>query len=427
MALVRQLVLIAATPPYQGHDEVAHMAYFATLADSGRVPTLADQIPTALARYSRFTLDWPALYTAPHPPLYYLLGLPVYALAGPSWLARLYALRLFAVPFYLATIWFAYLLAVTIFPKDDFLALTVPAWIAFQPQLGYEGAIVNNDIVAICAGGCMLWLVVRAWVGGLTEARAAVLGAVLGASLLVKATLLAFVPLAVAPLLALAWTSFHQRARDPSWWRGPLASAAALAIPAALLPLPWYLFLYRTYGDLTGGAALQTLQATWSPPQTAGQLLGSPGFYLDRLREYFGDFGWKLIPLFRWQTIATAALLLLGATGLLVELLRLGARWQRGLPLPNRSRAGAVALLILANAVFAGAILYLGTVMWLTQARYAFPVAAASGTLLLLGLRALIPPRFRRQGAAVTIALFAAFNFLVMSQLVIPYGMLKPR
>lgn len=424
VALVRQLVLVAATRPYQGHDEVAHMAYFATLAETGRVPTMASRIPAGLADFSRYTLDWPALYTATHPPLYYLLGLPLFQLAGPGWLERLYALRLLSIPFYLATLWLAYLLAIAIAPEDDFLALTVPAWIAFQPQFGYEGAIVNNDIVAICAGTGMLWLLVRAWTAGLTEARAAVLGVVFGASLLVKATLLAFAPLLALPWAALAWTAYRQRQRDPCWWRAPAVAGAALAVPAVLLPLPWYLFLYGAYGDFTAGAALQLLQATWSPPQSLGQLLGSPTFYADRLREYFGEFGWKLIPLFTWQTIATAALLALSAAGWAVRLARLAADWSRGRPLPNRARAGAVGLLLLANAIFAGAVLYLGTVMWLTQARYAFPVAAATGVLLMLGLRALIPARYARPAAAIAIALFAAFNFVVLSQLVIPYGVL---
>lgn len=427
VAFARQLVLIVATPPYQGHDEVVHMAYFATLAGEGRVPTLADRIPAGLFAYSRYTLDWPALYAAAHPPLYYLLGLPIFDLAGENWLARLYALRLFSVPFYLVTIWLAYRLVSEIFPNDSFLLLTVPAWIAFQPQFGYEGAIVNNDIGAICAGTALLWLVVRAWRVGLTAAGAASLGVTLGAGLLVKATLLAFAPLVALPWAAYAWATFHQRGGRPGWWRDPLAAGALLAVPALLLPLPWYLFLYRTYGDFTAGAALQTLQATWSPPQTAAHLLGAPGFYGDRLREYFGDFGWKLIPLLTWQTVGTAVLLAVAAAGLLFGAIRaVGARRRGELPL-ERSTLEALGLLALANGLFAVAIVYLGTVMWLTQARYAFPVAAATGVLLMLGIRALLPTRVARPAAAVTIALFAVFNFLVLSQLVIPYGVLTVR
>ncbi len=91
------------------------------------LPLLSDNLPAALAPCSRFTLDWPALYTANHPPLYYLLAWPAYHLAGPDPLAQLYALRLVAIPLFLLTVWLAYALATTLFPRDDYLVLTVPA------------------------------------------------------------------------------------------------------------------------------------------------------------------------------------------------------------------------------------------------------------------------------------------------------------
>ena len=105
VALVKQLVLVVAYPPFQGHDEVAHLGYLGTLANDGRLPTFSDTLPAALETYSQFTLDWPALYTANHPPLYYVTSLPAYWLAGDSYEAQLYAVRLMAVPLFLLTIW----------------------------------------------------------------------------------------------------------------------------------------------------------------------------------------------------------------------------------------------------------------------------------------------------------------------------------
>ncbi len=82
VAFVRQLILVVATPPYQGHDEVAHVGYLWTIIEYKRLPTLSDNLPVALSAWAYFTLDWPALYTANHPPLYYLLARPLYMWLG---------------------------------------------------------------------------------------------------------------------------------------------------------------------------------------------------------------------------------------------------------------------------------------------------------------------------------------------------------
>ena len=104
VALVQQLILVLAYPPFQGHDEVTHFGYVWAIDHFQRVPTLHDNLPTELSSYSRFTLDWPALYSAYHPPLYHWLAWPVYQLAAPDVLAHLYALRLLAIPSYLLTV-----------------------------------------------------------------------------------------------------------------------------------------------------------------------------------------------------------------------------------------------------------------------------------------------------------------------------------
>ena len=143
VALVKQLVLVVAYPPFQGHDEVAHLGYLGTLANDGRLPTFSDTLPAALETYSQFTLDWPALYTANHPPLYYVTSLPAYWLAGDSYEAQLYAVRLMAVPLFLLTIWLTYLIARLLFPSNDLVAIGAPAGVAFQPQIGFEGAITT--------------------------------------------------------------------------------------------------------------------------------------------------------------------------------------------------------------------------------------------------------------------------------------------
>src|SRR6185437_5707473 len=111
-------------------------------------------------------------------------------------LPRLYALRLASIVPFLLTIWLTYLLATTLFPRDTFLALTAPAAVAFGPQLSFEGAIINNDMLSICCGVLLLYLCAAALRNGLSVRRAFGLGLALGCGLLVKATLTIFLPLA---------------------------------------------------------------------------------------------------------------------------------------------------------------------------------------------------------------------------------------
>ena len=182
--LVKQLILVAAYPPFQGHDEVGHYGYLWTMEHFGRLPTLGDNMPVVLDPYSMYTLDWPAVYTANHPPGYYLLLYQIMTWAGTDAAARSVAAPLRAaarldLPFLLA-IWLTYLLARTLFPRDLFLTLTAPAAVALAPQLSFEGAIINNDILSICWGTLLLYLCASALRHGLTWRRALAFGVALG-------------------------------------------------------------------------------------------------------------------------------------------------------------------------------------------------------------------------------------------------------
>jgi 4-amino-4-deoxy-L-arabinose transferase-like glycosyltransferase len=331
-------------------------------------------------------------------------------------------MRLVAVPCFLLTVWLAYLLATTLFPGDDFLALTVPAALAFQPQLSFEGAIVNNDILAILLGALLLYELALTLRDGLTRERAALLGVTQGVALLTKASLLAFAPLIVAVAL---WRAWPLRRTLAARWRATLPIAGWLVAPAVLLPLPWYLFVRRTYGDFTAFHALDQLQAAWGPPVgSVWAQLTSWSLESARLRESWGEFGWKLMPLSSAEWRAALAATLLCGAGLLVGAARYGWAWRRARRAPGAAwqRAGVV-LLLGACLLLYGGVLYFGARFPLTQARYAFPAAPAAALLAMLGLRALLPARGRDQAAACVIALAAAFQVLLLTRLVLPYGL----
>lgn len=422
LALVQQLVLVVVYPPFQGHDELAHYGYVRTLAHARRLPTLYDNLPAELAPYSRYALDWPASYEALQPPLYYLLAWPAFALAPPRPLAQLYATRLVSIPLFLATIWVTYLLASALAPDDDLLALTAPALIAFQPQLSFEGAIVDNDALTVLLGALLTFLLVRGAQRGLRLRDVLWLGLVGGAALLTKLTLAALLPLAGVVVL---WSAL--RAGDGvGGWRADARDAgarlAALLLPIALLALPWYHFLWRTYGDLTGLRALDLLESTWDVPDSLRQLL-SLASLRERLHEAWGYYGWKLLSLNDAELrLIWLAHLILGAVAV-GALLRFARAWRRG-ERPVAGRAVRPVLVLVAVVLLMyGAMLSYGLKGGITQARYVFPAAPAAAVLAMLALREVLSPRWRPPVAAVVFASALAFQIWLLVTLVIPYGL----
>src|SRR5919112_2518629 len=318
---VKQIFSVAAYYPFSGHDELAHFSYVRTLASEGRLPELpdltawraglrggdpppTDEIPAELYPFCRFTLDWycdpdsprwganpPRIVTVPgmgyfpsgyqyaanHPPLYYATMAPLYAAsAAASPVAQQYLLRLAAIPFGLLTVYAAYRATRSLFPGDAFLTVTVPAFVAFQPQISYEAAMVNNDIVAIALTSLILWGVVVGMRDRFPLRLCAALGVALGLDLLAKGTAITVVPIiAAAVVLGTGW-------RD---WRGLLVRGVVIGIPAALLAGPWYMYLYRTYGDFSGLARVKELQYGNGPMGCFYKRLTAPDFIGNRFQE----------------------------------------------------------------------------------------------------------------------------------------------
>jgi 4-amino-4-deoxy-L-arabinose transferase-like glycosyltransferase len=429
IACVKQVVLAVAYPPFEGHDEVAHLGYLATLADDGRLPTFSDDLPASLEAYSRFTLDWPAIYTANHPPLYYVVSIPAYKLAGSDHLSQLYAVRLVSIPFFLLTVWLTYLIARMLFLADSLIVLGAPAIVAFQPQLGFEGAIVNNDMLAIMFGTLLLYLCLRAIRDGLSLQLALLIGLTGGLGLLTKATLLALLPIVAAVCVWLRWPRPWERVRSRDWWQATLARALFIIGPAFALALPWYLYLRRTYGDFTAFKATQDLQRNWNHPAgTLTELLFSPSFHKQRIHETWGYYGWRLIPLDTGELAVVYVMMTLAGLGALLGLLRWLQQisdngWPGRATFAGRQAAGIVTLAA-ASILMYGAMVYFGTMFLLTQARYFFPVLPVAIVLATAGLRVLSPEGWQRFATIVLVGGAIGFQFLLLTKLVLPYAYL---
>lgn len=479
--IAKAILFTLVFPAFSGHDEVAHYAYLRYVAVDHRVPIVPDlekwreqqaktppnqdvgedRIPGELYKYCRYvTADWwcdpndprfpdgpkmvtlggkflPSgwVYTANHPPLYYMLMTPLYwASQSQSPEVQLYVMRLAAIPFGLLTVLFAFLTVRVLFPADQFLLVTVPAFVALQPQISYESAMLNNDILAICVMSAILYVLARGLRNGFRWSTCVLAGALLGIGLISKTTTISVAPIiALAMILGLGW-------RNVKEW---VLKGAAVVGVAGLFAWPWYLFMWLQYHDLTALTQIKALQywnySNGHPPTVLGQLFDK-GFAWMRWKETWGEFGWRLIPLRDNLLSVIWFACLFAVVGLVVYVVRVyrlrrndrrAAEDADGVtvagrvrdPLLRLDRAQTIGLvMMLATCVAAYyAVLQFGTQFSLTQARYFFPAVNAAALLLMFGLRAWFPVKWQPYVQAGVFASLFLLNFIIFTQYVIPY------
>ena len=461
--VAKQAFNVVVFPPFSGHDEVVHFAYIRTIAEEHRVPVIpeldkwqeswrnrteppGDFLPLDLYQYRRYVLDWccdpksspafadqpPAamnlggeiypngwLYAANHPPLYYLLMTPVYlATNGMSVETQQYVLRAAAIPFGMAAILLTYLMASVLFPADRLIRTAAPTFVAFQTQVSYESAMINNDILLVAVFSLMIYLLARGVRHGFTFRSAAVVGLVLGLGLLTKGSMIA-----AAPLIAFAMV-LGEGIRRPRRWIG--FGAVTLAV-AALVSWPWYAFLYRTYGNLSGLEQVKALQYSWtyrfSGPPSFLDLFWNKDFAQMRWKETWGEFGWRLIHLDTWLLMVIGLPLLILTVAGLVALIR--STWQRSVSAAearlSREQVIGLWLMVLVAILCYAAMVQFGTDFSLTQARYYFQAVGAVGVVLAFGLSALTPRSWRPYASSAFLAFMITLNLLIYTAYVIPY------
>jgi hypothetical protein len=473
--IAKGVIITFAHAPYSGHDEVAHYAYLQVVAEEGRIPELPDleewratyaeqgvyvhdRMPEIFWQYCRrTTIDWSPgcgdyeraiyamtlagefyptgwIYTANHPPLYYLVMTPLYWLTdGMAVETQLYIFRMAAIPFGLATVVLAWLTTRTLFPRERFLVLLVPAVVAFQPQVSYESAMLNNDILAIAFSSAVIYLIARGLKYRFPPGTVALIGFFYGLAVLSKNT-----SLTAGAIIAFAMI-FGIGVRR---WREWMAKGGLAAGIAGMMIWPWYLYMYRTYGDFTGLKRIRELQY-WNygddrRPSIWAQL-ESQRFMWGRWRETWGEFGWRLIPLSPELLRGIFWVCLLAAVGIAVWAVRL-LLTQRAMlagksnPETDLLPAGADAIWLLERWQVVGvltmgvacilaylAILQFGTTFSLTQARYYFPAIVPAALLFAIGWRALLPRRWLIYGQAVLFIGLVMLNVVIYSAYVLPY------
>lgn len=363
-------------PAWQAPDEPAHYNYVRQLA-GGRLPVIEAQDYDEVYRdrivSERFPPDLsiePLTYEDWQPPLYYLLLTPVFRLTEGS----LLALRLATLLIGIVIIWVAYNAASELWPRQEWLALTAAAFIAFLPQHVAGLATVNNDSLAELIIAATLWLLLR---GARRPAQAArqwpLIGALLGLGFLTKATVYLMVPVV---LLALLW---QYRGRAPAFWR----AALKVGVPAIPLGALWWVRNRIVYGgfDILGKAAhdrvvVGQLRTTdWVAQSGLGPSLRQ--FAITTFQSFWGQFGWMGVVMDRWVYATLAVFSTLAILGLTIAWGR--AKW-------DETRKQQTFLLLV--TVLASITLYLGYNLTFVQAqgRYLFPALIPIACGVALGL-----------------------------------------
>lgn len=420
--VVKQLLLVAIVGPFSGHDEVDHFYYIQRLAAGDGLGVVGEVLlPDETKPYQKYAADYPNNAEVIQPPLYHALLAPISRLVPRGVETDLYALRLISVVIGLVAVWLAYLTACLVFPEAPLLRAGVPVFVAFQPQFSFEAAIVNHDILVIALFSLVLYLTLRGLRDGFSPQRELVLGLVVAAGLWTKTSFGL-----VLPVVALGvWLGWRDRRRAwgdrVSAWHWLAGSLFLSVVLPLLLVAPWFVRSFVLYGDPTGARRLQEIPEYGEQAQSYWDMLAGKVFWRGRLEDFWGNYGWRQVPLD--PEIYRVVWIIWGVAGigLLAFLIRaLVRRWRKLPPVLSRFQWRALGLLALSVVLLIYGVLYVGTIQF-TQSRFAFPGMIGFAVLSLLGVDRWLPDRLRPLALPLLLAALVALNAVVGLRFLIPF------
>ncbi len=277
----------------------------------------------------------------------------------------------------LGTVLAAYLLAQTVFPGDQAVAVCAAALTAFNAQYLFITASVNNDALVVMLCGICLWLMARYAARRPRPAEWVLLGVLLGLAALSKASALGLLPLAALLGVYHAW-------RERSWKR-LFAVGLLMGVPALAVAGWWFVRNWRLYRDPLGLNAFVAVAGGRHPRPTFWQLLAEwPGF----VKSYWGLFGAVNVPAPTWVYVALSVMGLLGLVGGPLYLWRLQRRSRL-----SPARWVQIGLLAAWPVVVWVALLRWSMMTMASQGRLMFSALTALSLLMAAGLSALWPRR----------------------------------
>ena len=417
LALLRGLLFAAIVPPFQAPDEPAHAAYIESLAIGHRLPSAEDTLPPIVKGSVERSKWWNELTMAgrfkgshvitvsssTHPPLYYAMAAPVFAIFyrfGDIWI---FAIRSLGALFSAFVVWFGYKTGRLIFPKDIRPACVTGALLALLPQPGFIMASINNDSLLILLAAAIVYLLVR-FLQQPDAKIVALISLVLAAGLLTKASFVIFVPVAVAAVIVSAI------GRETNLREMLMLFAAAL-LPMVLISGWWYLGNLFSTDSILGLAVSQNTQAAgfWG---TAFKY----AFMEKTFAQFWGFFGWLTLPMnYKWYI---AALIAIAASGVGYLRYFIGIRQGKAKISTFHAKIGVLfTLLVIAN--YAAIVQFDLATAGGAQGRYLFTSLLPVMILLSGGLYNLVADRWGKQfvlalsGGALVFTVTAAALYII--------------
>lgn len=411
---VVSVLFAVRTPAWQTPDEPAHYNYIQQVAENGCCPIIEDGdwdqaylSELTSARFADSTLARleGVQYEDHQPPLYYVIMSPVYTLTGGD----LVAMRIASAAFGLVIIVAAFGVGRVMFPQRPEIGLSAAAFVAFLPQHVAILASVNNDALGWALVAVMLWMC-AAYAKGSTRITPLMMGIVMGAALVTKAT--AYLMGAVILLaVLLRW----RRDRQPV--ARLIRDAALYLVPALGIGALWWVRNFGVYGfpDFLGLAAHDAVVVGQLRTETLIADLGLGGYLSEALTvtlsSFIGRFGWMALPLVGnpsvdWIYPAYVGLFILAMIGNVIGLARreITRDGQRGIWL----------MLTITSLLAVLAYLYYNTEFAQFQGRYMYPLLIPLGIFLAVGLdqlRRMVAGRWAASRWVIP-ALWAAFAAL---------------
>lgn len=350
--LTLALLYGAMIPPWEAHDETGHFAYVNDVIAKRSLPN------ASASAQSKVLFD-----QSHQPPLYYLITSALtfwidrsdniqpqfnnFALDGTNrrgyrimlrqtgeafpWTGTILALHAARVVSALLSGLAVYLVAKsanTMFGNKSSAALLSVALAAFNPQVIFMGAMVNNDVMVAATGAlvayCILRIAYRQDAGRKTQALPGVrrlssvfLGLALGLAFLSKNSALALIGFVA---LALAFVAWRQR-----WAMRDLLGRGAVSFVAFLVVAgPYVVYNFARYGrpfidrnpnspilnaptSVIGEGVFTSIRDAWLPQ-----------LFANTFRTFWGKFGWGNVQLPEWIYFVLALFCIAGVVGVVM-------------------------------------------------------------------------------------------------------------
>ena len=401
------LVYSVTTPLFEGPDETGHYGYVRYLTDGHGLPVQSfdraqvivgegHQPPLyyAVSALLTFWTDkenepdvfrpnplfiWSGVGQDPNVVLH--TAVEQFPFQGVS--LMMHIARAASVLFGAITVWGTYRLGQIISGRQD-IALGAAAVVTLNPQFLFLSGVMNNDNALIAFFTLALVVMVSILLMGRTRARAIWLGVWVGLAFLSKPSALGLGPLI---LFVMAVTAIRERS-----WRALGELALWTGLPFLLIAGWWFVRNQILYGDPLG---FQMFLAS-HPPFAAMDFSQADAWRLYwnvMHRSFWGQFGWMVIRLHGSIYDWLAALYLAAAAGALV-----GYVWRREIGSRYRTQPslGWIFAILVVLVVAAWTVNYARILGGFgLQGRYLFPAISAIALLIVGGISAVVPDRWR--------------------------------